>query len=53
MRPEFAAGARNAVRTCLYIGPQDRVCIIRDRPREHIAQAIEEEVLATGATIRA
>jgi aminopeptidase len=52
MRPEFAAGARNAVRTCLNIGPQDRVCIIRDRPRQHIAEAIEEEARATGATVR-
>jgi leucyl aminopeptidase (aminopeptidase T) len=52
MRPEFAAGARNAVRICLNIAPQDRVCIIRDEPRRHIAEAIEEEVLATGATVR-
>jgi leucyl aminopeptidase (aminopeptidase T) len=28
------------------------VCIIRDRPRQHIAEAIEEEALATGATVR-
>jgi hypothetical protein len=52
MRPEFAAGARNAVRTCLNIESQDRVGIIRDRPRTHIAEAIEEEVRATGATVR-
>jgi aminopeptidase len=52
MRPEFMAGARNAVRTCLNIGLQDRVCIIRDLPRKHIAEAIEEEALATGATVR-
>src|SRR5260370_3302841 len=52
MRPEFAAGARNAVRTCLNIGPQDRVCIIRDRPRHHIAEAIEEQAQATAATVR-
>ena len=53
MKPEFAAGARNAVRTCLNIGPQDRVCIIRDLPRKHIAEAIEEEAHATGAAVRA
>lgn len=52
MRPEFAAGARNAVRTCLNVGAQDRVCIIRDRPRTHIAEAIEEEASATGAAVR-
>jgi leucyl aminopeptidase (aminopeptidase T) len=35
------------------IGPQDRVSIVLNRPREHIAAAIEEEALATGATVRA
>ena len=52
MRPDFAAGARNAVRTCLNVGPQDRVYIIRDRRRAEIAEAIEEEALATGASVR-
>lgn len=52
MRPEFAAGARNAVRTCLNIQDQDRVCIIEDRPRAHIAEAIKEEALATGAAVQ-
>ena len=41
------------MRTCLNVGPQDRVYIIRDRPRTEIAQAIEEEALATGAAVRA
>ena len=53
MRPEFAKGARNAVRVCVNVGPKDRVCIIRDRPRMEIAQAIEEEVAGTGADVRA
>jgi leucyl aminopeptidase (aminopeptidase T) len=52
VRSEFVAGARNAVRTCLNIGPADRVCIIRDRPRTDIAAAIEEEALGTGASVR-
>ena len=52
MRPEFVAGARNAVRTCLNVGPQDRVCIIRDRLRTEIAEAIEEEALTRGASVR-
>jgi len=52
MRTEFAAGARNAVRACLNIGDQDRVAIIRDRMRMAIAEAIEEEAIATGATVR-
>ncbi|HKW60338.1 MAG TPA: aminopeptidase [Candidatus Dormibacteraeota bacterium] len=53
MRPEFAPGARNAVRACLNIGAGDRVAIIRDRPRAEIAAAIEEEALSTGAAVRA
>jgi leucyl aminopeptidase (aminopeptidase T) len=40
------------VRTCLNIGPEDRVCIIRDRPRTEIAAAIEEEALGTDASVR-
>ena len=53
MRAEFEKGARNATRACLNIGPADRVCIIRDRPRMEIAEAIEEEALAAGADVRA
>ena len=52
MRAEFSAGARNAVRACLNIGGQDRVCIIRDHARAEIADAIAEEALGTGATVR-
>jgi leucyl aminopeptidase (aminopeptidase T) len=52
MRAELAVGARNAVRVCLNIQTQDRVCIIRDRPRTEIAEAIEEEALGTGASVR-
>lgn len=52
MRAEFAKGARNAVRTCLNVTERDRVYIIRDRPRAEIADAIEEESLATGAAVR-
>jgi aminopeptidase len=36
----------------LNIGPGDRVCIIRDRPRTEIAAAIEEEALGTDASVR-
>jgi leucyl aminopeptidase (aminopeptidase T) len=52
MRAELAAGARNAVRACLNIGGQDRVCIIRDRPRSEIAEAIAEETRAAGAAVK-
>lgn len=51
-KPEFAPGARNAVRACLNIAEGDRVFIIRDRPRVEIAEAIEEEARSTGATVR-
>lgn len=50
--PELADGARNAVRTCLNITAADRVWIIRDRPRQHISEAVKREVLATGAALR-
>lgn len=53
MRPDFAPGARNAVRKCLNIGSEDRVAIIRDKPRAEIASAIEEEALTAGAAVRA
>ena len=51
MRPEFAPGARNAVRTCLNISPQDRVAIVKDRVSDAIAESIEEEVRGTGAEL--
>ena len=52
MREEFARGARNAVRVCLNIGERDRVCVVQDRPRAHIAEAIVEEARGTGAEVR-
>src|SRR5437879_3071600 len=38
MRPEYQAGARNAVRTCLNIHPGDRVAVIEDREHAEISQ---------------
>jgi len=52
MRSEFEPGARNAVRKCLNVGSSDRVAVIKDRGREEIAQAIEEEARSTGAEVR-
>lgn len=49
MLPEYAAGARNAVRVCLNIGPADRVAVVDDRDRKEIADAILEEAEAAGA----
>lgn len=53
MRPQFAPGAKNAVRACLNIGERDRVCIIQDRSRADIAEAIAEEAQSTGAAVKA
>ncbi len=50
--PEYAAGARNAVRTCLNVHPGDRVAIIKTRDRLDIAQAIEEEAASAGGEVR-
>jgi len=52
VRQDFAPGARNAVRVCLNISESDRVAVVKDRMREEIAAAIEEEARATGAEVR-
>ena len=51
MRTDFVPGARNAVRTCLNITAADRVVVVKDRATAEIAQAVEEEVLSTGAEL--
>ena len=51
MLPEYAAGARNAVRTCLGIHDGDRVAVIKTRDRADIAGAIEEEARSAGAEV--
>lgn len=51
MREEYAAGARNAVRSCLNVGDRDRVAVIKDRVSEDIAGAVEEEARSTGAEV--
>lgn len=45
------AGARVAVRTCLNIGPDDRVFIITDEPTLAVGQALADEAAATGAVV--
>jgi leucyl aminopeptidase (aminopeptidase T) len=52
MLSEYAAGARNAVRTCLNVQPGDRVAIIGDRGRADISGAIAEEARAAGGDVR-
>jgi aminopeptidase len=51
MRPEYQAGARNAVRTCLNIRSGDHVAVIEDREHADIAEAVKEEVEQTGADL--
>ena len=40
MVTEYAAGARNAVRSCLGIHEGDRLAVVKDREREEIAERI-------------
>ncbi len=46
---ELLPGARNAVRTCLAIGPQDRVAILTDLETDRIGLALKQEAEAAGA----
>jgi aminopeptidase len=50
--PEYAHGARNAVRACLGIHDGDRLAVIEDRGRQDIAEAIEQEAREAGAEVR-
>jgi aminopeptidase len=42
--PDFAPGARSAVRTCLRIQPEEKVTLITDRVTEQIAASIAREL---------
>ncbi len=50
MRDKFKKGAQNAVK-CLNIQKCDRVLIITDREREHIARSIKREIEKIGCEI--
>jgi leucyl aminopeptidase (aminopeptidase T) len=47
--PDFAPGARNAIRTCLRLQPSERITLITDRETLEIALALVREVEAVGA----
>ncbi|MBA2448441.1 MAG: aminopeptidase [Chloroflexi bacterium] len=47
--PDLIPGARNAVRTCLRVGPDERVTLITDRETEEIAAALADQVREVGA----
>ena len=51
MLPEYAPGARNAVRVCLNVHEGDRVMVIKTAARRDIAEAIEEEAESAGADV--
>src|SRR5437899_2451674 len=51
--PEFAIGARNAVRVCLRVQPDEKVCVITDEVTIEIAAAIVCELEKLGAPYRA
>ncbi len=48
--PELTPGARNAVRTCLRIDPQEKVTLITDTVSQEIAAAIASELTILGCT---
>jgi leucyl aminopeptidase (aminopeptidase T) len=51
--PALAEGARNAVRVCLRIQPQEKVCVIADAASEEIAASLVAEIEAVGAPYHA
>jgi aminopeptidase len=51
--PEYTPGAINAIRVCLRVQPEEKVCVITDRVTQEIAAAIVHEIEAVGAPYRA
>ena len=47
--PELLPGARNAIRDCLRVKPEERVTIITDEVTQDIAAALQSEIEAVGA----
>jgi leucyl aminopeptidase (aminopeptidase T) len=47
--PELIPGARNAIRVCLRLQPQERITIITDEVTREIAAALQAEVEAVGS----
>lgn len=48
-QPDLAAGARNAVETCLAITPDDRVALIADAPSAEVAASLADALDRVGA----
>lgn len=49
---ELSEGARNAVRVCMNVGPDDRVVVLSDRSRRSIGEALDEQSTGAGAASR-
>ena len=47
--PELAPGARNAIRDCLRLQPNERITIITDEATRDIATALQQEVEEVGS----
>ncbi len=50
--PEYAQGARNAVRVCLRVQPEEKVCVITDEATLEIAAAVVAELEKVGSPHR-
>jgi len=48
---ELVPGARNAIRTCLRVRPEEHVVIVTDRETEDIAASLADQVNDTGAPV--
>jgi leucyl aminopeptidase (aminopeptidase T) len=47
--PELAPGARNAIRDCLRLQPNERITIITDEATRDIATALQQQVEEVGS----
>ena len=48
---DLIPGARNAIRTCLRVRPDERVVIVTDRETDEIATSLADQVQAVGAPV--
>jgi leucyl aminopeptidase (aminopeptidase T) len=49
VNPDFVPGARNAIRTCLRLQPQERITVITDLETVEIARALVQEIEEVGS----
>ena len=51
--PQLAEGARNAIRVCLRVKPEERVTLITDEASKLIAASLADEITAVGSSFHA